>query len=100
MKNIACVSFLVLLLAAVVHLQQQEPPIYIEPRSGNLPKRSIVFIHGLGGSAQSYFNMFNKPNTSPVDDDTRVILPNAPLRPQTSRGGQVIHSWFDIFDNR
>lgn len=98
MKNIIRVVFLVGLLAAGVKLQDQEPPIYIAPRSGNLPQRSIIFIHGLGGSAQSYFNMFNKASTSPVDDNTRVVLPNAPLRPQTSRGGQIIHSWFDILD--
>lgn len=55
-------------------------------------KNTIIWLHGLGDSSEGFrdiFTMFDLP-------ETRVILPNAPIRPITCNGGMRMRGWYDI----
>lgn len=67
--------------------------IYLEPKSGD-PRASLIFLHGLGDSAQDRFQTFLEEQLFP--SDTRIILLTAPMAPVTIHYGKVMNSWFDI----
>ena len=65
-------------------------PIVVEPTSEH--DASIIWMHGLGASAQDFADM---PRIIPRPG-TRWIFPNAPMRPVTLNNGWRMPSWFDI----
>lgn len=67
--------------------------IYLEPKSGE-PRATLIFLHGLGDSAQDRFQTFLEEQLFPLD--TRIILLTAPMAPVSIHYGKVMTSWFDI----
>ncbi len=67
--------------------------IILEPKSG-VPRATLIFLHGLGDSAQDRFQTFLEEQLFP--SDTRIILLTAPMAPVTVHYGKVMNSWFDI----
>ena len=63
--------------------------------SGAVVDYSLVWMHGLGGSAEDFVELFGG-DKSPVGINTRVVLLTAPQRSVTGMGGKVIKSWYDI----
>ena len=57
-------------------------------------KYSLVWLHGLGDSAEGMIDFFLDPNVLPLT--TKVILPTAPERPVTCNMGFPSTSWYDI----
>ncbi len=61
--------------------------------TGNDPKYSIIWLHGLGADGEDFV---------PLTDDMRLpkavryIFPHAPRRPVTINGGFVMRAWYDI----
>ena len=55
----------------------------------------MVFMHGLGDTANGYLDIFNS-HMSPVSPTTKVVLLTAPIRKVTINFGMQMTSWFDF----
>jgi phospholipase/carboxylesterase len=55
----------------------------------------LIFMHGLGDSANGYRDFFDS-NSKPIPDRMKVVLLTAPCAPVTINGGMVMNSWYDI----
>lgn len=69
--------------------------VIIEP-VGKEIKNSLIFLHGLGNSAHGIKHFFHNNPSSPICNNTRVILLTAPEVPVTITGGHRQNAWFDI----
>lgn len=65
----------------------QNEDIILHPKSYH--KRTIIFLHGLGDTAEGYLDMFTDPKLCPVCPNTKVVLPTAKLRKVTVNMGIV-----------
>lgn len=61
--------------------------------SSSPPKRTVIWMHGLGDSSAGFRDVFRSMLVLP---DTRIVLPNAPTRPITCNGGMRMQGWYDI----
>lgn len=62
-------------------------------QTGNEPRHSIIWLHGLGADGEDFVPIAQELNL-PVA--VRYIFPHAPLRPVTINGGYVMRAWYDI----
>ena len=67
------------------------PNITLE--TGNMPKHSIIWLHGLGADGEDFVPVAEELEL-PVA--VRYIFPHAPMRPVTINGGYVMRAWYDI----
>ena len=68
---------------------------HIELVTGENPKGSIIWLHGLGADCWDFVSIvkeLNLPEALPL----RFIFPQAPMRPITINNGQVMPGWYDI----
>jgi len=56
---------------------------------------TIIFLHGLGDTADGWFSLFYSKQ-SPVRDTTKVVLLTAPKAPVSINFGMTTTSWYDI----
>jgi len=49
-------------------------------------------LHGLGDSSDGFSDLFQSLNLP----HTKIVLPNAPVRPITINGGMEMQAWYDI----
>ena len=56
---------------------------------------TLIFMHGLGDSPESFKNFFDSDFFSD-NVNVKVILLRAPINPSTIGGGRFMNSWFDI----
>ncbi len=72
-------------------MQNNPPSIILQ--TGEQPRHSIIWLHGLGADGHDFV---------PVVDEivlpcpVRYIFPHAPMRPVTINGGYVMRAWYDI----
>jgi len=59
-------------------------------------KYSLVWLHGLGDSAQGFYDIFLDNKIGLVPKTCKVILPTAPERAVSCNNGYVMTSWYDI----
>ena len=57
----------------------------------------MIFLHGLGNSANGFCEVFDDAEGAPCPKDCRIVLPTAPMAAVTIFGGTKCTSWFDIF---
>ena len=55
----------------------------------------MIFLHGLGGSAESYLHLFGEKELVPKN--CRIVLPTASSKPVTCEDGKLMNSWFDKY---
>ena len=72
-------------------MSSNPPPIILQ--SGNNPKHSIIWLHGLGADGNDFVPIADELEL-PVA--VRYIFPHAPMRPVTINGGFVMRAWYDI----
>ena len=77
--------------------QQKQPNIYqqlqvqvLEPIGEH--RSTLIWMHGLGDSSAGFSSMFEQMALK----HTKIILPNAPMRPISVNGGYVMRGWYDI----
>jgi len=70
--------------------------IYVEPFSGE-HKNTLIWMHGLGDSAEGFIDIFGQKQYSFVGENTKVVLLTAPTQPVTINMGMSMPSWYDIF---
>ena len=68
--------------------------ITIEPLSGE-HETTLIFLHGLGGSAISFGPLFGDDLLSPLSTKTKIRLISAP-EVQISEDGEKQRSWYDV----
>ena len=68
--------------------------IILTPTAGH--KHTLVWMHGLGDSAEGFLDFFYNPDPMLPNKNTKVVLLNAPCVPVTCNGGMVMNSWYDI----
>eukprot|EP00300_Choanocystis_sp_HF-7_P019863 c2044_g1_i1.p1 GENE.c2044_g1_i1~~c2044_g1_i1.p1 ORF type:complete len:285 (+),score=35.85 c2044_g1_i1:125-856(+) len=56
-------------------------------------KNTIIWMHGLGDSSDGFYSVFGSMLKLP---NTRVVLPNAPVRSITCNSGYRMPGWYDI----
>jgi phospholipase/carboxylesterase len=67
------------------------PPIILQ--TGNAPRYTIIWLHGLGADGHDFVPIAEELQL-PVP--VRYIFPHAPMRPVTINGGFVMRAWYDI----
>lgn len=70
------------------------PPVIIEPQTE--AKTAVIWLHGLGADAHDFEGIV--PFLPTEQHATRMIFPNAPVRPVTINGGMAMPAWYDISD--
>lgn len=68
----------------------------LTPKAG-LYNSILVWMHGLGDSAEGFVDFFNGA-TSPTPSTMKIILLTAPEEPVTINGGMIMNSWYDIMN--
>ncbi len=67
----------------------------IELTTGNNPKGTVIWMHGLGADCWDFVPIVKElglPESLPL----RFIFPQAPMRPITINNGHVMPGWYDI----
>ena len=70
--------------------------IIITPKD-NIYTKVIIFLHGFGDKPNSYIQLFNNEKML-LFPKTKILLLSAPIIPITYYKGEMISSWFDLFD--
>jgi len=79
-------------------IKHQNKDIILQPKAAK-HKSTLIWLHGLGDSANGYLDLFLSEQ-SPTNKDMKVILMTAPESPVSINYGTLMNSWYDInFDN-
>ena len=74
--------------------------IFLDPQPENQPHQfTIIFLHGLGNSAEGLVGIFEDETNGLTNKRCRVVLPTAPRCKVSIQGGYEMNSWFDILPN-
>jgi phospholipase/carboxylesterase len=57
-------------------------------------QKVIIWLHGLGADYNDFVPLIKELD---LQQNTKFIFPNAPLRPITVNNGYVMRGWYDIF---
>ena len=68
--------------------------IYLTPTAEH--KYTLLWMHGLGDSSDGFLDFFFTSKSIVPNQNTKVILLNAPKQPVTCNGGFSMNSWYDI----
>lgn len=72
----------------------QNREIILTPKSNEI-EYSLIWLHGLGDSAEGFLPIFMSDLT-PVPETFKVRLLTAPASPVTINNGMICNSWYDI----
>ena len=56
----------------------------------------MIFLHGLGDTAQDYVDLFRKNGLCP--SNCKIVLPTAPTSSVTISNGDQMPSWYDLLE--
>lgn len=73
---------------------KQLPPVIHEP--AEKASYSLIWMHGLGADAHDFESIIHLLPV--IENNMRVIFPNAPVRPVTINHGMEMQAWYDIKD--
>ena len=73
--------------------EYKDDDIYLTPKGEH--NRTLLWLHGLGDSAEGFVDVFKSKKVTPVDEKTKVILLTAPVRAVTLNFGMEMPCWFD-----
>ena len=69
----------------------------VELETAANPQFSVIWLHGLGASANDFVPIIPELNLS-SQFPVRFVFPNAPEIPVTINGGYVMPAWYDILE--
>ena len=70
-------------------------PDTVEIETGENPKGSVIWLHGLGADGHDFEPIVPElrlPDSLPL----RFVFPHAPVRPVTLNGGMSMRAWYDV----
>ncbi|GMF06772.1 unnamed protein product [Ambrosiozyma monospora] len=59
---------------------------------------TMIIIHGLGDSGQGWTFLSDAFHQMPDFQHINFVFPNAPTKPLSVAGGQLVPQWFDIYE--
>ena len=59
------------------------------------PHCTLIWLHGLGDTSEGFLSFFTHSH-SPLYDQVKIKLIQAPLRRITINQGEVSHSWYNV----
>ena len=68
---------------------------YLEINPPNMPAYCVIWLHGLGATADDFVSIVPQLNL-PDDLAVRFVFPQAPMQPVTLNMGYVMPAWYDI----
>ena len=71
--------------------------IVISPKNPKNHKNTMIWMHGVGGSADGYEKYF-KDKKTPLGNTFKTRLVNSKVIPMTVSAGLPIASWYDVLD--
>ena len=71
--------------------------LILRPEGGE-HKFTLVWMHGLGDSARGFLSFFQSGDPVVPNQNTKVVLLNAPTQRVTCNGGMAMASWYDILE--
>ncbi len=71
--------------------------LILRPEGGE-HKFTLVWMHGLGDSARGFLSFFQSGDPVVPNQNTKVVLLNAPSQRVTCNGGMAMASWYDILE--
>jgi len=74
-------------------IAKKDADIYLTPKSKHT--HTLIFMHGLGDSADGFYDFFTEKN-SPAPATMKIVLLTAPIRAVTINAGMKMTSWFDF----
>ena len=78
----------------------EERSIVLTPNTTEPAKYALIWLHGLGDSAQGFADLFLQEESRFTPANCKVVLLTAPERPVTLNGGMRMNSWYDIYSLR
>ena len=75
-------------------LSRKNLDLYLNPTGTH--QNTIIWMHGLGDSAEGFLDVFSDQAVNPVTSDTKVVLLTAPSRSVTINSGMIMPSWYDM----
>lgn len=73
--------------------------IIISPKNKEDIKQTLIWLHGLGDSAEGFFPVFTDTEYNPFTEcNTKIRLLTAPTAPVSINGGYECTSWYDIYN--
>ncbi len=69
----------------------------IEITTNEQPDYSIIWLHGLGASADDFVPVIPELKLPKNAKGIRFIFPNAPMKPVTLNNGYVMPAWYDLY---
>lgn len=71
--------------------------IYLDPVGCQQPQYCLIFLHGLGDTADGFVDVFDSTDCfGDTLKECRIVLPTAPKMQVTRSDGYVMNSWYDI----
>jgi phospholipase/carboxylesterase len=83
-----------------IEIDRKERSITLIPKQGTEHKSSLIWLHGLGDSANGFADVFLNEEFAWSPPTCKVLLLTAPERPVTLNGGMIMNSWYDIYSLR
>ncbi|EAR82795.2 phospholipase/carboxylesterase family protein (macronuclear) [Tetrahymena thermophila SB210] len=74
-------------------VEKKGDDIYLIPKGQHT--HTLVWMHGLGDTAEGYLDFFGE-SSSPTPDNMKIVLLTAPTRKVTINMGMQMPSWFDF----
>lgn len=68
--------------------------MYLTP---NKHESTLIWLHGLGDTADGFLPIFLDPTIDPTPFTTKVVLPTASTKPVTINNHMSMPSWYDIY---
>jgi phospholipase/carboxylesterase len=72
-----------------------ELPETVEVLSGESPRGSVIWLHGLGADGHDFEPIVAELGLG-GEQSLRFVFPHAPLRPVTINGGMTMRAWYDV----
>ena len=69
--------------------------LIVPPSGGGWPGATVFLLHGLGDTAQGWFDVAKMLGRSQALQHVRFVLPTAPMKPVTINMGMRMTAWFD-----
>lgn len=69
---------------------------YLEINPNNTAKASVIWLHGLGASADDFMSIVPQLKL-PEELTVRFIFPQAPILPVTVNNGYEMPAWYDVY---
>lgn len=85
--------------SAEISIEQTDDLLVFKPSNGK-HKYSLVFVHGRGMEIDRFYSVFLSESFINLLSDTRIVIPQAPLRKIKALNDLELFSWYDRIEGK